>query len=870
MRVKKFFYSVLLILFIIILAADLAVWFLLPGEAEALSAGESGFSFALPEGMSMPEDVTPPTGSGSSGSSFTLPEGLSMPEGMTPPTEGGSFTPPEGMSMPEGMTFPSGSGTEGSMSFPGSAEGRERPQSDESSESGETEIYSLPEITVAGIDITSYLTKLLPLMQMVRPYKLYILIASALGIILCIIRLIFINRKIRQKEEAEETDPVSVRKVSLWPAMLLMLGALGLVMFLFPGNETEEEDTDGAITNAKVLSGTVEKKDLTSLIQSTGSLEEQETVSLTIPTSVTVESVCVHNGDTVTAGQIVGKVDKLSAMKAIVSINQALTEIDSQLQKAHEAREDSTIKAPADGIVKVVYAEVGEKVVDVMNEHGSLMLLSLDGHMAVQVPTAEGLSAGDSVTVTLADGREISGQVEYSEEGIATVTVVDRGYAIGEQVSVKTGSGELLGSGPLSVHKPLNITGYLGTITRIYSHEGNKAYAGNSVVALSNTADLAEYLTLLQQRAEYEEELKTLFEMHQTGYIHAPCDGVIEGLSDDLTYASLNDVVAGFTVRHLGSTPSDSEPVEFLNMLMSVKEVNDDGTLYVINIGQVNLSTYSSLPKPSTGGTIERFSIPSVPIFTCDGGTISASDIIPGDRVLITFDQEGNYHWIVVQHAGDVFEVEDEDEDENNSPSGGRPGSFGGGGGFRFSSGSRGSSSSGSGSKQQAYTIAERELCTVTPQEKMLMVVSIDELDILGLSLGQDADLYLDAIPNKGFTATVTEIDEEGENEGGNTKYYVTLALDRESQMYPGMNGTVCFPRSEKKEALTVPLAALKENGGEIVIYTAYNEETGELLSPVKVQTGISDGTDVEIVSGLALGDAYYYRYADAISYMTE
>ena len=35
------------------------------------------------------------------------------------------------------------------------------------------------------------------------------------------------------------------------------------------------------------------------------------------------------------------------------------------------------------------------------------------------------------------------------------------------------------------------------------------------------------------------------------------------------------------------------------------------------------------------------------------------------------------------------------------------------------------------------------------------------------------------------------------------------------------------------------------------------------------VQTGVSDGTDVEIISGLALGDTYYYRYADAISYVT-
>jgi hypothetical protein len=38
----------------------------------------------------------------------------------------------------------------------------------------------------------------------------------------------------------------------------------------------------------------------------------------------------------------------------------------------------------------------------------------------------------------------------------------------------------------------------------------------------------------------------------------------------------------------------------------------------------------------------------------------------------------------------------------------------------------------------------------------------------------------------------------------------------------------------------------------------------------VEVQTGLSDGADVEILSGLSVGDAYCYRYADAISYVTE
>ena len=167
-------------------------------------------------------------------------------------------------------------------------------------------------------------------------------------------------------------------------------------------------------------------------------------------------------------------------------------------------------------------------------------------------------------------------------------------------------------------------------------------------------------------------------------------------------------------------------------------------------------------------------------------------------------------------------------------------------------------------------TVAKQTLCDVTPQEKMLITVPIDELDVLSLALGQQADLYLDALPAASFTAIVTEIDPEGENSGGNTKYSVTLAMDRQAQLYPGMNGTVSFPRAERQKVPTVPLAAVEEDGSRTVIYTAYDPETDQLLSPVEIQTGLSDGTDVELLAGLSLGDTYCYRYADSISYVTE
>ncbi len=815
MKVKKTIYTILLILFSLVLIADLGLWFLVP-DGTAASEPEEGFS----------------------------------------------FTPSEGVNVAD-----AGEGPEGP--------GRRRPSRSAKEEEGEA---------AASVELPGWLppqlAELLPLVQKIRPYRLHILIAAILGAALCILRLVFLNRNIR-RQEARQTDAVPLRRVALWPAFMLLLGALVLVVILFPVSEAEEAQ-DGAVANVQVLTGTVAEKDLTSFLQSAGSLAEQEAVSLKIPASVEIESVCVKNGDAVTAGAVLAKVDKTSVMQAVAKVHEALEEIDGQLQKAHDAKADGYLYAAAEGTVKEVYAQAGRTVMDVMNEYGALMLLSLDGRMAVQVP-AEDLLAGSPVTVTLPDGTALTGEVSLLEEGVATVTVVDRGYAVGTQVAVTAEDGSLLGSGPLYVHKALRVTGYLGTITRVFRSEGSHVYAGTAVISLSDTADLADYQALLQQRAEYEAELKTLFQLYEDGYVHAPCDGVVDGLSDKLAYASLADMTAGLVVRQLATGPADAEPQEYVHYVGEVLE-NTDGVLSLsVSAIPATVTDYGTMPALSGAAMTGTYAIPgSAPIYLLDSGwhQIGAQDILSGDKILFTFAQNGSLVWVIVQHtAASVTPSPTPDgsqqpsstpgpgENPRPSPSANAGGSGHiGGGSIRIPSGKTDAAEA----KQPAYTIAEQTLCTVTPQEKMLITVPVDELDVLSLSLGQQADLYLDALPATSFTAAVTEIDPEGENSGGNTKYSVTLALDRTDQLYPGMNGTVCFPRAEGQKVPAVPLAAVTEEGSRSLVYTAYDAETDQLLAPVEVQTGLSDGTDVEILSGLSLGDTYCYRYADSISYVTE
>ncbi len=169
--------------------------------------------------------------------------------------------------------------------------------------------------------------------------------------------------------------------------------------------------------------------------------------------------------------------------------------------------------------------------------------------------------------------------------------------------------------------------------------------------------------------------------------------------------------------------------------------------------------------------------------------------------------------------------------------------------------------------QEAVYEVQMSTLCVITPAENMTVDISVDELDILSLSPGQEAAITLDALPGQSFTGTVQKINTTGTNEGGSTKYTVTVEVAKTKQMLIGMNASVRVEVSTLPGVLTVPAAAVYEDGNRTYVYTALDEKTGEPAKPVDVTTGSSDGESIEILSGLLEGDAVYYSYADSIVY---
>jgi len=311
----------------------------------------------------------------------------------------------------------------------------------------------------------------------------------------------------------------------------IALAALVALLAVMPLLAQKEAEADGPV--ASILSATATVSDLEISLRGGGTLAAGNAETVNLPSGVKITEYLVKNGETVTEGTPVAAVDKVSLMTAIVQVEETLEYLRKEITSASDDTISSYLTAKAGGLVKEIYAQPGDSVADVMLKNGALAVLSLDGRMAVQLTRDTDLAAGDTVTVTFASGKEVSGRVDSSLNGKITVSMEDDNYEIGETVAVTTRDGDRLGTGELQVSSAWKITGYTGTIQTVHAVKNREVSDGARLFTLTDTDFTGTRDTLASLHRDYEELLQDMFQMYETGYITAPCDGLISGVDED-------------------------------------------------------------------------------------------------------------------------------------------------------------------------------------------------------------------------------------------------------------------------------------------------------------------------------------------------
>ena len=238
-------------------------------------------------------------------------------------------------------------------------------------------------------------------------------------------------------------------------------------------------------------------------VSGSGTLTSEDVEDLSVPATVKVEKLYVEQGDTVEAGTLLAAVNPSTVLSSLSSVQDSLDSLDKSIRKAESSTVSSSVKAGVTGRVKTVYAETGDRVADVMYDHGALAVLSMDGYLAVDIPRGD-YAAGDTVTVTDSQGKAWEGTVDQVTADTATVLITDDGPLAEEEVTLGKDTGKLY------IHSPLKVTGYAGTVSQVSAKLNSKVYSTTVLFTLKDTSDSAKYNQLLSDRAELEERYQAL------------------------------------------------------------------------------------------------------------------------------------------------------------------------------------------------------------------------------------------------------------------------------------------------------------------------------------------------------------------------
>lgn len=135
---------------------------------------------------------------------------------------------------------------------------------------------------------------------------------------------------------------------------------------------------------------------------------------------------------------------------------------------------------------------------------------------------------------------------------------------------------------------------------------------------------------------------------------------------------------------------------------------------------------------------------------------------------------------------------------------------------------------------------------------KEVAEISLNEVDIAKVSVGQKATLTFDAIDGLTVSGTIAQIDTIGTTVQGVVTYKVEILFDDKSKsIKPGMTVSADIELERKDNALVVPNEAVKKLKGKkfVEVRTAGTSTTA--TKQVEIVTGIVNDTETEVVSGL-------------------
>jgi HlyD family secretion protein len=161
------------------------------------------------------------------------------------------------------------------------------------------------------------------------------------------------------------------------------------------------------------------------------------------------------------------------------------------------------------------------------------------------------------------------------------------------------------------------------------------------------------------------------------------------------------------------------------------------------------------------------------------------------------------------------------------------------------------------------------EMATVADMSDLIFKGTVDEIDVGKLRVGMVARIKVGALPTDVVTGHVSRIAPQAQQKDGATLFDVEVELDpgQKITLRAGYSANADVIIREKKDVVTIPERLVTfEDGGKKATVEVPGADPKAPPKKVQIKPGISDGMNVEVLSGLKKGDKIVERPPKEIS----
>lgn len=598
---------------------------------------------------------------------------------------------------------------------------------------------------------------------------------------------------------------------------VVVLAAAGFAVYSKGADKSESQET--------VQSAEAGKGSISTTVVGTGTLENGTATDVVVPTGVKVKEVLVSSGDTVTEGQVLATLDEASIASELLEVKENIETVEDEIDAlSDEADEEGTTEYLEAKVLNGQLSDLteAETALESLLESQAITATCAGTISSVNVQAdTEVTKSSESSASSSATGNSNTNTVASADTTAATAS------ADGASSVIKTtaaSSGENTSSGMAA-----GLT-YLTADT------------STSVDANTGENDSIEYLS---ENGAEAESIITISECSVE--VEAPVTGAAPQ-----TAIAETDQYTGTISWNLSTDKFQSGTSYTADIRLTAKEGYEfsDSILPVVKGADVT----SQVVESDAGESILQIKAKFSKTASSEGTSGSAAAGAASDGVSAITGSTGSQSGTSDSSASGM---------SGSSASGSASGTAGSGNAGSASAASSGSVSSVGTTGTSDYSLYETAAFSIASATEASVSINVDELDILSVKEGQTATVTLDALDGQEFEGTITEVSNEASSGNSSAKYPVTITFEKTEDMLLGMSASATIHVNEAEDAVLIPVDALQEKGDSTFVYTKKDSD-GNLSGEVEVETGISNGSQVEITSGLEEGDTVYYLKAES------